>query len=188
MTATQKELKATYNELLKDVWKDESMIKYCLNKAAYIIELEGGELIEIEKPTIETRFCFGAGLNGYCTEEDWNDANDMAHHARTNEEYFKKENLKKIDEQIESIKKETFHTWKIAPHYYTQSKGNKLSSLVLEYWGENRYPEAREATAEDKRRIVEGLKVVKAQFEKRLNTYLKRYGLKNIITWAYLRD
>ena len=36
--------------------------------------------------------------------------------------------------------------------------------------------------------IIDGLEVVKKQFEKRLNTYLKRYGLSKLNVWTYLRD
>ena len=185
---TQKELKEIYKNLINDVWQEESMRKYCINKAAYLMELENGEIVEIEKPSIQKHFCFGAGYCGYCTDEEWESANEMSRHAATNHDYFIKENLRKIDEQIESFLKPTVHTWKIAKHYYRQSEENKLGAFVLEYWGENRYPEARPATKEDIKKMVEGLKEVRKQFEKRLHAYLKRYGLSKIETWSYICD
>lgn len=41
---------------------------------------------------------------------------------------------------------------------------------------------------EDKHLIIEGLELEKASFIKRLNTYLKRYGLSKVRTWSYLVD
>ena len=47
---------------------------------------------------------------------------------------------------------------------------------------------AQEATIEDIKLILETLEAEKAKFLKRLNTYLKRYGLSKIHSWTYLVD
>ena len=46
----------------------------------------------------------------------------------------------------------------------------------------------REATKEDLLLIIEVYKQQIQNFKKRLNTYLKRYGLSKLTTWTYLVD
>ena len=46
----------------------------------------------------------------------------------------------------------------------------------------------REATKEDLILIIEVYKQQIENFKKRLNTYLKRYGLSKLTTWTYLVD
>lgn len=43
-------------------------------------------------------------------------------------------------------------------------------------------------TVDDLKKLLKGLENEKAKFMKRLQTYLKRYGLSKIDTWTYLRD
>jgi len=45
-----------------------------------------------------------------------------------------------------------------------------------------------EMTADERKAIIKGLRWGRAQFEKRLNTYLKRYGVSKIHTWTYWAD
>lgn len=37
-------------------------------------------------------------------------------------------------------------------------------------------------------KLIDGYKTVKTAFVKRLNTYLKRYGMSKVEAWSYLRD
>ena len=46
----------------------------------------------------------------------------------------------------------------------------------------------QELEGENLKRVIEGHKIVKAKFEKRLNTYLKKYGLTKVHAWSYWRD
>ena len=46
----------------------------------------------------------------------------------------------------------------------------------------------RDLTPKDKEQILASLEIEKAKFTKRLNTYLKKYGLSKINTWTYLVD
>jgi hypothetical protein len=43
-------------------------------------------------------------------------------------------------------------------------------------------------TQDEINRIIEGFQEVKKAFTKRLNTYLKRYGLTKVHSWTYLSD
>lgn len=191
----QKELKEIYTECLKDVWdNDNKMIEHCLKTTSYIVELSDGNIIALEKPSIKKDFCFGHGYCGVSTEEDTNRANNMVDVAKTNIEYFMDENLKQVQEHIDYIEKsedKLFETIYIRPKYYSQSKDNKLKEL---YFYNPYYPsntcleECDEITKEDIKKVIEGYKIVKEKFTKRLNTYLKRYGLTKVNAWTYLMD
>ena len=185
----QKELKEMYAEILtRDVWhEDVKMVQYCVNKTAYIVELENGDILAIEKPKIETRFCFGYSLSRYDTE-DYDGANDMVDHARKSENYFKNENLKDINNMISSLsgKENSRFKFVLSIPYYRQPKDSQLKQLLQidPYRVETYEP----ITAENMKRIVEGYKIVRQDFAKRLDTYLKRYGMSKVRTWSYWRD
>ena len=54
---TQKELKVLYKTILEnEVWNTADMVDYCIKKANYIVEIENGDIVVIEKPTIKKRF------------------------------------------------------------------------------------------------------------------------------------
>ena len=101
--AEQQALKARYAELLAaEVWKNQKMVDYCVKKTARIVELSDGALICIEKPVINTRFCFGYHANVHYTEEI-STADAAAAHAAKSQEYFKNENLKSMDAMLKAL-------------------------------------------------------------------------------------
>ena len=191
----QNRLKALYLEEMAAYWSSSKMLEYCKKKAAYFVELTGGEYIALDKPTIETRFCFGHGLNGISTQDDEENAQNMAHYASTNKNYFIDENLRGINEEIKALK-EADKVY-IFLNYTKENPADKLRTYRptgLFYGPEyrpafwNNLEKLQEIGAEDRGRIIAGLEIVKAQFIKRLNTYLKKYGLSKVNTWTYLRD
>lgn len=195
---TQKELKSMYTDELRKVWNSEKMIRFCSKKVAYIIEHKGF-LYEIDKPRIETRFCFGYGQNGISSEEDEDKANAMTRMAQESKEYFITENMKKINYWIKTLNKmleEIEHNWAegsypkymlhIDEMYIGQTNDCKLRGYSVvnsfDYNGE---------LCNDKefiKKLIVGYEEVKKGFEKRLCTYLKRYGLSKVVTWSYLLD
>lgn len=188
---TQKELKAMYQEILEnEVWqRSPDMVDYCVKKTAHIVELTNGDIIAIEKPGIETRFCFGYSDSRYDTE-DYDRANDMADYASKSQEYFIEENMKGINQiigQMEGTVPNSFE-WRLRVPYSGQPEGSKLKSLDAYYWSDEHAKQFPEISDEDLQRVIEGYKVVKASFEKRLNTYLKRYGMSKVKTWSYWQD
>ena len=54
------------------------------------------------------------------------------------------------------------------------------------YW--NIPDKARNLTSEEKELIINGLEYGLKLFRKRLDTYLKRYGLSKLHTWTYWAD
>lgn len=191
----QKELKAIYQKEATEYWKDQKMIDYCMKKAAYIVELEDGEYTIIDRPEIEKHFCFGYGYCGVSTEDDYQGAADMAHTARTDQDYFIRENLKGLDESIAHLKDKSLEVYKFVGYNRQEASTKRRSFRITrlcenpeyEPWAWN-MPEVKKLTDQEREALLAGYEVVKQAFIKRLNTYLKRYGLSKVRSWTYLSD
>ena len=193
----QKELKKMYKEELKKVWSDEKFVDYCFKKAAFVVE-HNGEIFEIEKPTIKKDFCFGYGMNGISSEEDEKRAFEKEEIAQTSEEYFKKENMREIDKTIKFLEEllSSIEKGNNCPKYnlaiykrYSGSKNvcNLRTFSFVDFFDIDKNCEIKN-DPELIKKLIEGYQEVKKDFEKRLNSYLKRYGLSKINTWTYLVD
>ena len=188
---TQQELKEVLKNALSEVWS-EKMLDYCMKESDYIVELENGEIISIDKPRIKKDFCFGHGYCGITTQEDEDRADNMVAHARTSTDYFLEQNLKGINQSIEAFQKVADgkqHAF-LNIKYTGQSENNPLKRVMWcrGYEAEDYKAKYNELSQEGARRIVEGYKEVRNQFVKRLNTYLKKYGLTKVNAWSYLSD
>lgn len=202
MLKTQKELKPAFAAEVAKAWEDEKMRKWCINKTAYIIAYNDA-IYTIDKPSIETRFCFSYGFCGVSSEEEEQQADNMARHAAESVEYFKSENLKKVNswlDDLHSIKEEMQHPWAEGNHpRYMIATAKKYGGRYAGYcWNDfaivdtsdaplaNGYTLCDDIAFIDE--LIAGYEEVKKQFEKRLNAYLKRYGLSKIDTWSFLSD
>lgn len=176
-----------YKEDLKTIWNDK-MVQWELKEFSNAVQFEDGKYLVFNKPSIETHFCFGYGYCGVSTEEDYQGAASAEKHARTNEEYFIDENLKNLN-----ILKNTFldssNIIEIAPKYYRQGENcNLVSYRVRSAWDTCKESTIRELTAVERIAVVQVIDEEIAKFTKRLNSYLKRYGLSKLHTWTYLVD
>lgn len=189
--ARQMELKGEYEALLRRyIWRDESMIEYCMKKAAHIVELADGTIIVIEKPSIEKDFCFGYTLNRYDTKE-YDSANRLADMARKDTDMFMGSNLERIDGTIADLERAN----ELTREYYKYIDNiRQPASCKLRSWAYRPlYVEYRPfcyepLTEDDRARLAEGYKAVRVDFVKRLETYLKRYGLSKVHSWSYWAD
>ena len=188
---TQKELKSEYERILaSEVWsRSPHMVEHCLKNAAHIVELTDGSIVVIEKPSIKKDFCFGYRDSRYDTEE-YDEANAAAAHARSSTDYFLSENLAAIDEVINHLEGKTRDSWEyhICIPYNGQAANSKLKRIREFYWHDEigqKYPKLE---GENRTRVLEGYKAVRASFEKRLHSYLKRYGLSKVNSWSYWVD
>lgn len=186
-------------------WNSPHMIKYCVDNLANVAILPNGDIISIDKKSIETSFCFGE--SGY----DFDEAAKMADHARKSTEYFKNENMKHFNkwiDDLEEVKKETSNYFILIRdiHYTGQTPDCKLRCLewvkkweVLEcFGGEGCLSEmpgkhidklnGRIATSEEIEIILEAYKQARDAHEKKVDTYIKRYGLTKVHSWTYWRE
>lgn len=182
MLTKQEKEKLTAAE--RSEWKDEGMVKYCVNKAMLVYELRG-KLVPIDKTTIVTRFCFG--YSDYI-EGDFESANHMAAYASSNEKYFIRENHKGAvyARTIEMLNDKRFVA------YAMPSYGNVNAPYGIRFerkWELEKLPEnafilTDEEVQAYKRKLVEACKL----HHKKIMAYLKRYGLSKVETWSYWRD
>ena len=173
----QAALRVKYHAALVARWKgDESMIAYCEKESAALAEIRG-VLVSLEKPRIETSFCFGE------SGHDMDEAVHGCHMAKTDETYFIRENMRALDALANDLSGETAHAW-VEP-----GAANIGKMYTASYLGGYRRPEnAFDLTAQERAQALEAVQHVRAAFEKRLRTYLKRYGISKIRTWTYWRD
>ena len=190
-------------------WNSQRMIDYCVNKVAAVAELPCGELITVDKQSIETRFCFGE--SGY----DFDDAVKAAAHARTSCEYFKAENMKAYRDMIKTLEEaKTMEGQQVATlpkrgHYNGQAadcrlrfvEWKRLSEVLGDLGGsafladlpgktikEGEYWEYKILTADEIDIIINAWKQAAAAHEKKVDAYLKRYGTSKVHAWTYWRD
>lgn len=187
----QKELKQRYAEILAaEVWHDDTrMVDFCVKRAAYIVELSSGDILALEKPTIKKDFCFGYSDSRYDTE-DYDRANAAAAHAATSQDYFLSENLHDIENEIDRLESNEPNSWDyyLCVPYYGQPQNSQLKAIKTFYRWDQHAAQYTLLSGEDRARVAEGYKVVKADFEKRLHNYLKRYGLSKVQSWSYWQD
>lgn len=149
----------------------------CVKYYAGAIKLHGGYYL-IDKPSIETRFCFhdeGPDYDYYktlCSSDD-----KMAAHFLT-------ANLRAFDSQISRIEKGEYGDKRVWWETHTRANGSKQIWLTFDPWRNT----GTECTDDEKKLILRGLKYGKALFEKRLKSYLKRYGVAKLHTWTYWAD
>lgn len=210
-----KEFLNEYLNEMRKAWNDSKMLDHFKNTFSSAVRLSCGGLLVFEKPSIDKNFCFGYGLQ--CGTE-YDDANKMASHAATSEKYFLDQNLKGFDDKIkrlETMKNSWGSSCVLLLHrkcYYSQKAPLNVFNYFLSSGGLDNYeklPESDckgcvkylepfdgigyyydliEATEEDRKNILAALKHERAKFEKRLNAYLKKYGLSKVRTWSYWAD
>lgn len=176
------------------VWgSDERMISHCCGKISRAAWLDDGTAFIWEKPSIEKHFCFGE--SGY----DYDEAQNMAAHARNSEDYFRSENLREFDAVIAALEGEGTGFYDNAQPYIRQIgyHGPRAIGLSDLQWlrpadfyrlSEQQKQNIRLPFQSELETITEGYKAERTAFEKRLNSYLKRYGLSQVKSWTYWRD
>ena len=174
----------TQREMLRDefrkVWVrrdgsiDDGMVDYCTRKASAFIEI-GDRIIVMDKPSIETRFCFGYGCQ---SAYDYDDALKAAENARHDEEQFLVRNLDGTEAagHMKCIEGDEwwFEPWLDPTHYTSQMDDCRQG------W--------RELTEDDLRAYYMMCYEEQVKLLKRLRTYLKRYGTSKVQSWTYWAD
>ena len=156
-----------------------------------IVNLSNGAFYKVDRQEIKKRFCFGYGYCGVSDTEEERRAAKSVQLMRESEKTFIEENLKFINGRIEFVT-ENLNKNFYGLFNYTDKRIDLQNEENYYYFVINRkiYKDSDFIllTEQDKRLILEGLELEKASFIKRLNTYLKRYGLSKVRTWSYLVD
>lgn len=134
----------------------------------------GEHFMLIDKPRIENKFCF------HDEGPDYEFYKTLCADDKKMQQYFVDENESEFTNKIERIEKGD----------EVRIKDGDYRNQCYLYIGGHYYDnvEGRIATEEEKALILEGLKFGLAQFRKRLESYLKKYGLSKLHTWTYWAD
>ena len=162
----------------------------------YAVKIENYFII-IDYQSIKTHFCFGYGQNGVSTQEEINSAYEEEENANSNENYFIQENMRNVNANIEELEEaltsfKDYEKLALISNYRDNIKCDFTKVINYDgiYYDEHHYKQnvLKILTVEEIQKILSAYKQVKADFEKRLNAYLKRYGLSKLKTWTYLVD
>jgi len=160
--------------------------KYLRGKIGALVRLTDGSILNIEKPSIETSFCYGE--SGY----DMDDAIRAANRAMTSEDHFRRANLRGLDECIRILERRPTDGYSYRNCVAIDCDRRLTNGITYvtfcSEWNSRRNESVEEVCEEDRERILEGYRKVYASFEKRISTYLKRYGLSKVRAWTYWRD
>ena len=134
----------------------------------------GDGYIMISKPSIETKFCFAD------EGPDYDYYKELMADDKKLESYFMAENLSGLDRSIEALEE-----GRPMVIYQTYNDGRKSYCRKGDNWPTpNDVPMTQELRAE----LIRAYKWSRFMFEKRLQSYLKRYGTSKLHTWTYWRD
>lgn len=175
-----------YLKELEKVWNNESMIIHCLKNTSEVVILNDGKIIDLDKPKISTDFCFGYGMYLQASEEESNYANKLATKILNDEKFFINENLKELETYLKILRSN--RPICIVKKY---SESDFIYSWTDGIWAgdENRLgKDIYYLQDKDREKLIEGYEKVIADFKKRLNTYIKKFGLTKVNSWSYLRD
>ena len=190
---TQEKLREEFKTLLSGVWNgSERMINHCNKSADVIYKTSKGFILSVDKQNIKKHFCFGYSDSRYDTE-DFDRANKMAHHAKTSVDYFREENLSELKHIIEIYEKNPQGlTFYFRNHYHSQPDNILKCVEGFHYWeipsDINDTSKYVLLTEDDIKLVVAAYKKELELFTKRLDTYIKRYGLSKVRTWSYWQD
>ena len=188
---SDKELKEMYQDELELVWNgDQRMINHCLKKSTGYIMVKG-KIIPFEKPSVKTEFYYPE--HGYDYDEVQNTISDLSE----DEQYFIQQNIRESDvyrliEQLKSAKSDDNQHYVTVREQYEDSdigyiKYNTPSTL---YRGDDQYDPTTDKKLDDETidALIEKGEKELEKFDKRLKTYLKRYGLSKVRHSSYWAD
>lgn len=167
-------------------WRNDESADWSVKNASGIMELRG-YVIVMCKPHITTEFCFGE--HGY----DYDEVVEHCSRMSKSEEYFISKNLGRFEAKqwLDMLDGDEWpysgYVPSIKPCDY-ESDGCRLADIKwLRDWSEI---DGNDMVLSDKEKME--LRVFLedevAKFEKRLHTYLKRYGMSKCHFWTYWAD
>lgn len=194
----QSVFKAIYASGIKEYWEDKNMQDFCIKRISVFVPFKNNTIIVgLEKPLIQTEFWFGYSDIGQ--GDSYEECNENVHNALKNPiDYFINANLFSINNNIEKVEKliksnntESYRYY-FAKEYSAEKKHNPVSCVCLKTDFHNleelNKDKDKYLSVDELKIFLEALKEDKKIFEKRLNSYIKRYGDKKLIFQTYWLD
>lgn len=154
---------------------------HIIKSTSIVVETSAGFLIRFEKPTIQTSFCFGTEMYSNTTKEEMDITYNLKEYIHAIQNYFIQENMRSIEEELNNLKKATkVYFYTLYDEYTPLATYLTVTDDGIFYRCRDEYLNAicaKEAIKEDIELLIKTLEEEKQKFTKRLNTYLKRYGL-----------
>lgn len=178
---TQSEDMKEFSELFK-TW-------YYLDHTAEALKVDEKHFITFDKQDIEKAFCFGWSCQGGMTYEE---ATDMCHNF--GEAEFKAENLKRFDREYKHALEAVEENQITLGQHYTRGTSEEFGAEIMFIKKRGTYDDNGDITlsVEESTRLREAYKQkvqgLRDEFKKRLDAYLKKYGLSKIRRWTYCAD
>jgi len=171
------------------VWHDDAkMVDYSVKQASCVINLRG-YLVDYDKPSIETRFCFGE--HGY----DFDEVSETCEAASKSEKYFMRKNMDGTDaKRVIDMLDGAGRCWRKAypilrPHRYCcQDDDCRIAYIEWTADASEAHADPMALTDDEKAELRQMMVEEQEKFEKRLKAYLKRYGLSKCRYWTYWAD
>lgn len=190
----QDKLKRKYEIGLREAWNNsEKMVKYDMSRIAYLVPIcDGKYIISLSKPILEKEFHFGYSDMGQGLSYEEN--NERMKNVRQNlAEHFKKENLSSVNNEIEMVEKIIEgKTWQKAYHfvtYYSAPEDSIIHQIGYDtQYGRTFNGKSYDFDIRDLKLFLIGLKYLKEYTEKKIDTYLKKYGTSKLHVSSYWID
>lgn len=173
----KEEQKRLHDKLVDELWPkyERGEIIEISNRYCVLAEMSNGWIFGIEKPHVRTKFYIGE--SGF----DFDEAVDTANAIRTKEECFKHENLEEYELWIEKMQTSNHD-------YILRKRSNCVADLIPWHYRDVEHGEKAELQPSDCEKIANAYREAYKLFDKKLDAYLKRYGMKHIRAETYWLD
>ena len=185
-----KELLNEIRERYEEVWAGDThgMVDYCVNEVLDAVKLHNGIIYMIDKKRIKKTFCFGYGFCGVTSQEEEDAADNMAMAVKRDVDYFIEENMKWFTEHEEEGYGDMY-----IERTYRNSMSLSDTICYLTDWEyadttEDRKLRLYKLNDEDKALVKATIAAAKEKHLKKVQAYLKRYGLSKVRSWSFLMD
>ena len=180
--------------VLKAENNDQHWLDYWMKKTSEVMMTESGVILTFEKSSIDVDFCWSDEGPAY---EEYKLLHSKEELMRA---YFIEQNLREYDELIEELKsRKDRYGDTLVPVMYERSTwsygkcGWGERFYMMKPWRLQEVQQDENACAfqlseNDAAKVLQILVSERAKKEKRLNTYLKRYGVSKLHTWTYWAD
>lgn len=191
---TAAEMKASRAEMVRVLTEGGAKpdtVRYYEKSNLCAVRLTGGELLPIEKPRLETSFCFGHGYSGISSEEDYQSA-EAARQDMHKFDSFLEANLRGLREDLAALEAGKLKCYNC--HEYTRSVFVRqeycrgLASLDWRPAFMEKRPTERDLNLDDLAILARAKRAQIANLEKRCRAWWKRFGAEHLHTWTYLVD
>lgn len=177
-------------------YSGKSLADEAMKDVDRVITLSDNSLVTLPKQKMQTKFWFGYG---YCAGQDFDKAQNQQEKATGDGgQYFKHENLRYYDNLLAGLKSsnEIYRVnseegIRVSTVYVGTGTGRDTDTLYTKDPATGNYkmkPTVSKVDMADRVKIIEGVERARADFEAKLDAYLKRYGTSRIKADTYWAD